>query len=103
MLFRSDHDLSNIQQSKGSVSISIEFGDMPGALAKVASRLAELNIDLLMTESKSSQRGKKARWDIISDISKAELGIDEIKRSIEGLEEVESLSIDMMSHGLVHS
>ncbi len=85
------------------VSISIEFGDMPGALAVIASRFAELNMDLLMTESKSSQRGKKARWNIVSDISKVKLGIDDIRKSIESLAEVESMSIKMMSRGLVHS
>ncbi len=85
------------------ISISIEFLNLPEYLVKVASRLAELNISLLVTESKSSLCGKKAQWNIISDISKPELGTYKIKKSIECLEKAESLSINMVSHGLVHS
>ena len=51
------------------VKMEIEFGDTPGCLAKIAEKIADLKIDLVMTESKSSQRGKKASWDIIGDIS----------------------------------
>ena len=31
------------------VKLEIEFGDTPGCLAKIATKLAELNIDLIMT------------------------------------------------------
>lgn len=41
------------------VKMELEFGDVPGCLAKIAEKIADLKIDLVMTESKSSQRGKK--------------------------------------------
>ena len=84
------------------VKIEIEFGDTPGCLAKIAKKLAEMKIDLLMTESKSSQRGKKARWDIIADISKCSYSINEIKQSLLQSGFVESMSINKIARGRLH-
>ena len=84
------------------VKIEIEFGDTPGCLAKIANKIAELKIDLLMTESKSSQRGKKARWDIIADISKCSYSINEIKQLMMQSGFVESVSINKISRDRLH-
>jgi len=84
------------------VKIEIEFGDTPGCLAKIAKKLAEMKIDLLMTESKSSQRGKKARWDIIADISKCSYSINEIKQLLLQSGFVESMSINKIARGRLH-
>ena len=84
------------------VRIELEFGDTPGCLAKIAKKIADLKIDLIMTESKSSQRGKKARWDIIADISKSSLSINQIKQNLLQSGFVESMSITQISHGRVH-
>jgi AbrB family looped-hinge helix DNA binding protein len=46
------------------IKIDIEFDDKPGSLAKLAETLAKINLDLIMTESKSFQRGAKARWSL---------------------------------------
>ena len=45
-------------KSNTLVKIDIEFADKPGLLAKIAGKIAKMKIDLLMTESKSYQRGK---------------------------------------------
>jgi len=84
------------------VKIEIEFGDTPGCLAKIASKIADLKIDLLMTESKSSQRGKRARWDIVADISKCSYSINEIKQLLMQSGFVESMSITKISHDHLH-
>ena len=42
------------------VRMELEFGDTPGCLAKIANKIADMKIDLVMTEPKSSQRGKKS-------------------------------------------
>jgi AbrB family looped-hinge helix DNA binding protein len=84
------------------VKIEIEFGDTPGCLAKIANKIAELKIDLIMTESKSSQRGKKARWDIIADISKCSYSINQIKQFLLQSGFVESMSITKISRGGLH-
>ena len=82
--------------------ISISFGDKPGSLANIASLLAKLKIDLVMTESKSFQRGTKARWDIIADISKTKLTIKEIKKELSDSNFVEQASINLISRGRLH-
>ncbi len=51
---------------KGLVHIELLFGDEPGALAKTATILAKLKVDLVSTESHSVLRGKQAVWRIIA-------------------------------------
>jgi AbrB family looped-hinge helix DNA binding protein len=84
------------------VLMEIEFGDTPGCLAKIANKIADLKIDLIMTESKSSQRGKKARWDIIGDVSKCSNSINEIKQKLIQSGFVESMSIKKIARGRLH-
>jgi len=83
--------------------MEIEFGDIPGCLAKIAKKIADMKIDLVMTESKSSQRGKKARWDIVADISKCSCPFNEIKQLLLQSGFVESVSITKISHERLHS
>ena len=85
------------------VRMEIEFGDTPGCLAKIAKKIAEMKIDLVMTESKSSQRGKKARWDIIADISKCSSSIVEIKQILLQSGLVEDVSITLIARGRLHN
>jgi len=84
------------------VNIAIEFGDTLGCLAKIAKKIAEMKIDLIMTESKSSQRGKKARWDILADISECSYSINEIKQLLMQSGFLESLSITKIARDRVH-
>ena len=84
------------------VKIEIEFGDTPGCLAKIAKKIADLKIDLIMTESKSFQRGKKARWDLIVDISKSSCSISQIKQKLLQSGFLESMSITKISRDRLH-
>ncbi|MBN2066316.1 MAG: AbrB/MazE/SpoVT family DNA-binding domain-containing protein [Candidatus Thermoplasmatota archaeon] len=84
------------------VKMEIEFGDTPGCLAKIAEKVADLKIDLIMTESKSSQRGKRARWDITADMSKCPFSINEMKQTLLQSGFVESASITKISRDRVH-
>ena len=84
------------------VKMDIEFGDKPGSLAKIANKLAEINVDLIMTESKSFERGTKARWNIIADISKTNLSIENIKQLVLKNGFVESMSIQRISRDRLH-
>jgi len=84
------------------VKIEIEFGDIPGCLAKIAKKIAEMKIDLIMTESKSSQRGKKARWNIIADISKCSSSENKIKQLLLQSGYAESVSINKITRGRLH-
>jgi AbrB family looped-hinge helix DNA binding protein len=84
------------------VNIDLEFGDTPGCLAKIAKAIADLNIDLVMSESKSYQRGKKARWNIIADISQSQFSIKELKQQLLQTGLLESTSIIQISRGSLH-
>jgi AbrB family looped-hinge helix DNA binding protein len=84
------------------VRIELEFGDTPGCLAKIAKKISDMKIDLVMTESKSSQRGKKARWDIIADISKSSYSINQIKQFLLQSGFVESVSIIQIARDRLH-
>ncbi len=84
------------------IKMEIEFGDTPGCLAKISKKIADMKIDLVMTESKSSQRRRKARWDIIADISKCSYSVNQIKQLLLQSGFVESMSIVKMTHGCLH-
>ena len=89
-------------ETKNLVKLDIKFSDKPGSLANIASKLAELQIDLIMTESKSFERGTKARWNIIADISKTNQNLDEIKKLLFKTGFVEDMSIQRISRGRLH-
>jgi len=89
-------------EPKDLVKMEIEFGDTPGCLAKIAEKIANLKIDLVMTESKSSQRGKKARWSIIGDISKCSYSVNEINQMLLQSGFVEFTSITKIARGGLH-
>jgi len=84
------------------IRLELEFGDTPGCLAKIAQKLAEFKIDLVMSESKSAQRGKMARWDIIADISKCPYSINEIKQKLMQSGLLETMSITKIARGRLH-
>lgn len=84
------------------VKIDIEFDDKPGSLARIAETLAKINIDLIMTESKSFQRGKKARWFIIADITKCPYGIAELKKTLTHNNTIDSVSITKIARDRLH-
>jgi len=89
-------------ETKNLIKIEIEFGDTPGCLAKIADKIAKMRIDLIMTESKSSQRGKKARWDIVADISRCQFSINEIKQELMQSGFLESMSINRIAREGLH-
>ncbi len=85
------------------VNINLLFGDFPGGLAVIAAKLAELKVDLIMTESKSFQRGEKARWEIIADISRTGLDPEQIQKILIETKMVESAIVSSMAGGQHHN
>ena len=59
--------------------LKITFNDFPGALAKAASKLAELGVDLLSTQSRTLYRGKLAEWYALVDLSKCRVKVEKLK------------------------
>ena len=64
------------------VELSITLSDVPGALAKAASILADQEVDLLSSESRTLRRGKSAEWIAIADISRCKCSLNELEKKI---------------------
>jgi len=84
------------------IKMEIEFGDTPGCLAKIAKKIASMKVDLIMTESKSSQRGKKARWNIVADISKSHYKLNQIKQNLMQSGFIDSMSVSKITRDSLH-
>ncbi|RSN76221.1 MAG: AbrB family transcriptional regulator [Thermoproteota archaeon] len=76
--------------------LRVLMADRPGVLARVATILADNNVDLLLTESRTVRRGELAEWVIIADLTNcksiSEL-VEEIKK-LDFVKEVEISEID---------
>ena len=64
------------------VEINITFSDSPGALAKAASILAEQEVDLLSSESRTLRRGKSAEWVAVADVSRCKCSLEDLQQRI---------------------
>lgn len=53
--------------------LTIEMGDAPGTLAKLAKTLFENKIDLIATESHSTLRAKGATWRVLCSCKKTDM------------------------------
>ncbi|MFH1306556.1 MAG: hypothetical protein ABIH83_02785, partial [Candidatus Micrarchaeota archaeon] len=60
--------------------LEIALSDSPGSLAKAASSLAKIKIDLVSTSSRSSQRGEAAIWEVQCNPGKT--SISQIKSAL---------------------
>lgn len=60
----------------------ITLTDKPGTLAKAATVLADHNIDLLTSQSRTLRRGKSAEWIVVADVSKCEINLEKLVEKI---------------------
>jgi AbrB family looped-hinge helix DNA binding protein len=74
--------------------IEIGFSDSPGALAKAAKILAEGKVDLIHSESRSTSRGEKAEWEIIADVSKADM--KKMKKELIGKKVADRVGVSLL-------
>lgn len=73
--------------------LRILMSDRPGVLARVATILADNNVDLLMTESRTVRRGELAEWVIIADLTSCKSSISELVEEIKKLDFVRDVEI----------
>ncbi|ABM81115.1 AbrB/MazE/SpoVT family DNA-binding domain-containing protein [Hyperthermus butylicus] len=78
--------------------LRIEFKDVPGALARISSKLAELDVDQVATQCTTVKRGENAECIIIIDLSKSTRSIDEIKSELSAMEDVHFVQIKQLQH-----
>jgi bifunctional DNA-binding transcriptional regulator/antitoxin component of YhaV-PrlF toxin-antitoxin module len=64
------------------IEMRLKIPDRPGALARVARTLSELNIDLVMSSSRTIKKGDSAEWVVIADFSQNEKTPKEISKKI---------------------
>ena len=82
------------------IEFHFALSDVPGALAQIASILAENNVDLLSTASRTLKRGELAEWTVIADISKCKCSLEELKKKLLDRKAVEKMTFrDLLSTG----
>ncbi len=69
------------------------LSDLPGSLASIASVLAEYNINIIMSESRSLSRHNMAEWDIIADISECDGNLEKLKAALQKLPTIKSVEL----------
>ncbi|RLI24050.1 MAG: AbrB family transcriptional regulator [Candidatus Hecatellales archaeon] len=62
--------------------LRILMDDMPGALAKAATKLAEMGVDLLSTQSRTIYRGRLAEWYAVVDLSKCKVKPGDLEKEL---------------------
>jgi AbrB family looped-hinge helix DNA binding protein len=78
--------------------LRIEFKDVPGALARISSKLAEFNVDLVTTQCTTVKRGENAECIIIADFSKASKSPEDIRGELSKMEEVHLVQVKPLQH-----
>lgn len=66
------------------IKINILMKDQSGALARVATAISDLGINLLLGEAHIVSKGLQAEWTIVADLNSAdsEISIEDIERKI---------------------
>ena len=60
-------------------ALKVELSDAPGSLSRLLSLLAKNGVDLVQSESVASDRGRRAQWKAVVDISGCKLKAGAIK------------------------
>lgn len=75
-----------------TAEIRILMSDSPGSLAKIVDKLAEAGVDILMSQSKTIERGELAEYHAIADISKCK-DMKRISNDISHLKNVKKVEV----------
>jgi len=66
------------------VEMKLKIPDRPGALARAARTLSEMNLDLMTSSSRTLKKGDVAEWVVVADVGQSGMTMEEIKRKILG-------------------
>jgi len=66
------------------VEMKLKIPDRPGALARAARTLSEMNLDLMTSSSRTVKKGDLAEWIVVADVGQSGMTMEEIKRKILG-------------------
>ena len=65
-----------------TAEIRLLLNDLPGSLASIANILAEYDINVIMSESRTLARGQLAEWDVVVDTSNFTKDFDHLKERL---------------------
>jgi len=75
------------------MELRITLTDKPGALAEAAQALAEANVNLLSSESRTTKKDENAEWIVVGDVSKMSVDLDTLRRKLSGLRKIRDVSL----------
>ncbi len=75
-----------------SARIEVLMKDLPGSLASVMNMVSGNGVDILMSESKTVEKGKIASWSAIVDVTGCS-DVAKLKKELKALESVESAEV----------
>lgn len=78
--------------------LRIEFKDVPGALAKISSKIAELKGDIVVSQCTSVKRGENAECIMIVDLSKSDKTHEDVKNELASMEDVHFVQVKPLQH-----
>lgn len=64
------------------VQMRMMISDRPGALARIARTLSELNLDLLISNSRTIRKGELAEWVVVADFAGSAMTMEDVKKKI---------------------
>jgi len=80
--------------------INVTLVDRPGALAKVSSKFAEYNVDIIATRCTSVIRGEEGTCLIVADFSRAKISPEKLREALTELDDVIQVKIRKFEAGL---
>ncbi|MCX8181825.1 MAG: AbrB/MazE/SpoVT family DNA-binding domain-containing protein [Candidatus Methanomethyliaceae archaeon] len=75
------------------VEMRLMIPDRPGALARAARTLGELNVDLLSSNSRTIKKGEVAEWVVLADLGQIKMSIEEVKKNL--IMSKDAISVDV--------
>ncbi|MBM3303793.1 MAG: ACT domain-containing protein [Candidatus Aenigmarchaeota archaeon] len=92
-----EHDRSQVRMlplvREKTAEIRILMNDVPGSLAHIADSLAAHNVNIIMSESRTIQKGKLAEWDVIIDTSEANGSTEKLRGELERSRDIRKVEV----------
>jgi bifunctional DNA-binding transcriptional regulator/antitoxin component of YhaV-PrlF toxin-antitoxin module len=86
-------ELKILPLTKGETAeIKILMSDSPGSLAKIVDKLSDMNVNILMSQSKTIERGELAEYHAIADISQCK-DVKKISNDVSHLKNVKKVEV----------
>jgi ACT domain-containing protein len=75
-----------------NVAMKIRLKDVPGSLASAAMVIAKSRINIIMSQSRTLEKGRVSEWDVVLNAPKRK--VKDIEKSISDLENVKDVLVE---------